>query len=758
MIKKLAVILIMVTISAPVFAQKQDGMKQFVDNLMKKMTLEEKIGQLNLLTPGGGVATGEVVSKNVEQKIKEGKVGGLFGVVGQEKVRKAQELAISQSRLGIPLLIGSDVIHGHKTTFPIPLALSCSWDMPLIESLARTAAKEASADGLNWVFSPMVDIARDPRWGRVAEGSGEDPYLGSLIAAAMVKGYQGNDLSKEDAVLACVKHFALYGASEAGRDYNTTDMSRLRMYQDYLPPYKAAVKAGSASVMSSFNEIDGIPASGNKWLLTDLLRKEWGFNGFVVSDYTSVNEMIAHGMGDLQAVSALSLKAGLDMDMVGEGFLTTLKKSLQEGKITLQEIDAACRRILEAKYKLGLFSSPHRNTSNERASAEIMTAATRKQAREAATRSFVLLKNNAQTLPLKKSASIALVGPLADNRRNMLGTWSVSGDWKESVTILEGIKKSIGSNGKIIYAKGADISSDSMLVARSNALGIEIEKDQRSPETMIAEAVKAAQASEVVVAVVGEAADMSGEASSRSDIGIPESQMALLKALKQTGKPLVILVLNGRPLTLNWEAENADALLDIWFGGTETGNAVADVLFGDYNPSGKLSMTFPKNVGQIPVYYSHKNTGRPFNLEPSAKFKSNYLDVSNEPLFPFGFGLSYTKFEYSDLSLSSNSLRNGEKITATITVSNTGNYDGEETVQLYIRDMVGSITRPVKELKSFQKVFLKKGESKSVVFTITPEDLKFYNGSLKWVNEPGEFKVMVGSNSANTKEKGFELK
>lgn len=758
MIKKLAVILIMVTISAPVFAQKQDGMKQFVDNLMKKMTLEEKIGQLNLLTPGGGVATGEVVSKNVEQKIKEGKVGGLFGVVGQEKVRKAQELAISQSRLGIPLLIGSDVIHGHKTTFPIPLALSCSWDMPLIESLARTAAKEASADGLNWVFSPMVDIARDPRWGRVAEGSGEDPYLGSLVAAAMVKGYQGNDLSKEDAVLACVKHFALYGASEAGRDYNTTDMSRLRMYQDYLPPYKAAVKAGSASVMSSFNEIDGVPASGNKWLLTDLLRKEWGFNGFVVSDYTSVNEMIAHGMGDLQAVSALSLKAGLDMDMVGEGFLTTLKKSLQEGKITLQEIDAACRRILEAKYKLGLFSSPHRNTSNERASAEIMTAATRKQAREAATRSFVLLKNSAQTLPLKKSASIALVGPLADNRRNMLGTWSVSGDWKESVTILEGIKKSIGSNGKITYAKGADISSDSMLVARSNALGIEIEKDPRSPEAMIAEAVKAAQASEVVVAVVGEAADMSGEASSRSDIGIPESQMALLKALKQTGKPLVILVLNGRPLTLNWEAENADALLDIWFGGTETGNAVADVLFGDYNPSGKLSMTFPKNVGQIPVYYSHKNTGRPFNLEPSAKFKSNYLDVSNEPLFPFGFGLSYTKFEYSDLSLSSNSMRNGEKITATITVSNTGNYDGEETVQLYIRDMVGSITRPVKELKSFQKVFLKKGESKSVVFTITPEDLKFYNSNLKWVNEPGEFKVMVGSNSANTKEKRFELK
>lgn len=748
----------MVTISAPVFAQKQDGMKQFVDNLMKKMTIEEKIGQLNLLTPGGGVATGEVVSKNVEQKIKEGKVGGLFGVVGQEKVRKAQELAISQSRLGIPLLIGSDVIHGHKTTFPIPLAISCSWNMSLIENMARTSAKEASADGLNWVFSPMVDIARDPRWGRVAEGSGEDPFLGSLIAAAMVKGYQGNDLSKEDAVLACVKHFALYGAAEAGRDYNTTDMSRLRMYQDYLPPYKAAVKAGSASVMSSFNEIDGIPATGNKWLLTDLLRKEWGFNGFVVSDYTSVNEMIAHGMGDLQTVSALSLKAGLDMDMVGEGFLTTLKKSLQEGKITIQEIDAACRRILEAKYKLGLFTSPHRNTSNERASAEIMTAATRQQAREAATKSFVLLKNTAQTLPLKKSANIALVGPLADNRRNMLGTWSVSGDWKEAVTILEGLKKAMGSNGKINYAKGADISTDSMLVARANALGVEIEKDTRSAETMIAEAVKAAQASEVVVAVVGEAADMSGEASSRSDIGIPESQMALLKALKQTGKPLVILVLNGRPLTLNWEAANADAILDIWFGGTETGNAVADVLFGDYNPSGKLSMTFPKNVGQIPIYYSHKNTGRPFNLEPSAKFKSNYLDVSNEPLYPFGYGLSYTQFSYGDINLSSNNLSNGQKITATVTVSNIGNYDGEETVQLYIRDMVGSVTRPVKELKGFQKIFLKKGESKTVAFIITPEDLKFYNSNLKWVNETGEFKLMIGPDSEHTKEKGFTLK
>ncbi len=757
MFKKLAFI-VLLGMAAPAFAQKPDAMKVFVDNLMKKMTLDEKIGQLNLLTPGGGVATGEVVSKNVEQKIKEGKVGGLFGVIGQEKVRQAQELAIKNSRLGIPLLIGSDVIHGHKTIFPIPLALSCSWDMPLIQQLARTAAREATADGLNWVFSPMVDIARDPRWGRVAEGAGEDPFLGSQVAAAMVKGYQNGDLSKEDAVMACVKHFALYGAAEAGRDYNTTDMSRIRMYQDYLPPYKAAVDAGSGSVMSSFNEIDGVPATGNRWLLTELLRKEWGFKGFVVSDYTSVNEMIAHGMGDLQAVSALSLKAGLDMDMVGEGFLTTLKKSLQEKKITQQEIDLACRRILEAKYKLGLFNNPHRNTSNERSNAEILTATTRKQAREAATRSFVLLKNRAQTLPLKKSGSIALVGPLADNKRNMLGTWAVSGDWKQSVTILEGLKAAVGNNVKINYAKGADISSDSMLVARANALGVEIEKDSRSPQQMIDEAVAAANASDVVVAVVGEAADMSGEASSRTDIGIPESQMALLRALKKTGKPLVLVVLNGRPLTLNWENENADAILDIWFGGTEAGNAVADVLLGNYNPSGKLSMTFPKNVGQVPIYYSHKNTGRPFNHEPSAKFKSNYLDVENEPLFPFGYGLSYTQFSYSDITLSSNTLRNGEKLTVKVTVSNTGNFDGEETVQLYTRDMVGSVTRPVKELKGFQKVFLKKGESREVVFTITPEDLKFYNSSLKWVSEPGEFRVMVGTNSADTKEKSFELK
>lgn len=757
MLKKIAFMIVLFAAHSA-FAQKSDAMKQFVDNLMKKMTIDEKIGQLNLLTPGGGVATGEVVSKDVNQKIRDGKVGGLFGVIGADKVRKAQELAVNHSRLHIPLLIGSDVIHGHKTTFPIPLGLSCSWDTSLIKNLARTAAREATADGLNWVFSPMVDIARDPRWGRVAEGAGEDAFLGSQIAAAMVRGYQGSDLSKDDAVMSCVKHFALYGAAEAGRDYNTVDMSRLKMYQDYLPPYKAAIKAGAGSVMSSFNEIDGVPATGNKWLLTDLLRKQWGFDGFVVSDYTSVNEMIAHGMGDLQAVSALALNAGLDMDMVGEGFLTTIKKSLQEGKTTIGQIDAACRRILEAKYKLGLFTSPYRNMSEARASAEIMTAATRRQARDAATRSFVLLKNNAQTLPLTKNASIALIGALADSKRNMLGTWSVSGDWKQSVSILEGLKAAVGKGGSVTYARGADIATDSMLVTRANALGVEIEKDKRSAEEMVNEAVKIASQSDVIVAVVGEAADMSGEASSRSDIGIPGSQRALLRELKKTGKPLVIVLLNGRPLTLNWENENADALLDIWFGGTETGNAVADVLFGDYNPSAKLTMTFPKNVGQVPVYYNHKNTGRPFNHEPSAKFKSDYLDVENEPLYPFGYGLSYTKFAYSDLSLSSETMRAADKLTVKVVVSNTGNYDGEETVQLYTRDVTGSVTRPVKELKAFQKVFLRKGERKEVIFTLTVEDLKFYNADLKWVYEPGEFRVMVGGDSENVMERKFELK
>ena len=732
-------------------------MNQFINALMQKMTLEEKIGQLNLVTPGGGVATGAVVSKGVEDNIRKGNVGGLFGITGPDKVRQAQELAVNNSRLKIPLLFGLDVIHGHQTVFPIPLGLSCSWDMPLIERSARIAATEATADGLNWAFSPMVDIARDPRWGRIAEGAGEDAYLGSQIARAMVKGYQGNNLASNNTLMACVKHFALYGASEAGRDYNTTDMSHVRMYNEYLPPYKAAVDAGVGSVMSSFNEIDGIPATGNRWLLTDLLRTQWGFKGLVVSDYTSVNEMSNHGMGDLQAVSSLSLNAGLDMDMVGEGFLTTTKKSLNEKKVTLKQIEDACRRILEAKYKLGLFDNPYLYTDASRVSKDILTPENRVAAREVAAHSFVLLKNAGQILPLKKSGTIALVGPLADSKRNMLGTWSVGGDWQKSVTVLEGIRKIAGSSN-IIYAKGANISDDSLLVARTNVFGPEIEKESRSAADMIREAVDAATKADVVVAVVGEAADMTGEASSLTNLDLPESQKNLLKALIATGKPIVMVLFNGRPMSITWENEKMNAILDVWFGGTETGNAVADVLFGDYNPSGKITATFPRNVGQVPIYYNHKNTGRPFNNEPFAKFKSNYLDAPNEPLYPFGYGLSYTTFDYGNLSLSKNSITATETLDAKITVTNSGNFDGEETVQLYIRDVVGSITRPVKELKGFQKIFLKKGESKEVVFKISVNDLKFYNSYLKFVAEPGEFKVFAGTNSRDVKEASFNLK
>lgn len=748
--KKLYVLSIIVA-SLQVQAQQQDAkMNAFVSNLMSKMTLEEKIGQLNLVTPGGAV-TGSVVSQGVEDNIRKGFVGGLFGITGPEKVRQAQQLAVNNSRLKIPLIFGLDVIHGHKTVFPIPLGLSCSWDIPLIERSARIAATEATADGLSWAFSPMVDIARDPRWGRVSEGSGEDAYLGGEIAKAMVRGYQGTDISANNTLMACVKHFALYGASEAGRDYNSVDMSKIKMYEYYLPPYKAAIDAGVGSVMSSFNDIDAVPATGNKWLLTDLLRKQWGFKGLVVSDYTSVNEMSNHGLGDLQAVAALALNAGLDMDMVGEGFLTTLKKSLQEGKVTQKQIEDACRRVLEAKYKMGLFEDPYRYMDDARPAKEILTADTRKAARAIAAHSFVLLKNSAQVLPLQKSGTIALVGPLADSRRNMLGTWSVAGDFQKAVTVIEGIKN-VAPNANIIYAKGANIADDPMLIKRTNVFAPdEIVIDKRSAEEMIEEAVEAANKADIIVAVVGEAADMTGEASSRSDIGLPESQLNLLKALAKTGKPVVMVLFNGRPMTINWEAEHMNAILDVWFGGTEAGNAVADVLFGNYNPSGKLTATFPRNVGQIPIFYNHKHTGRPYNNEDFAKFKSNYLDVSNDPLYPFGFGLSYTSFTYSDVKLSKANLKGNETLTASVTLTNTGKYAGEETVQLYITDVVASVTRSVKDLKGFQKIILQPGESKEVLFTITPEQLKFFNSSLKYDWESGEFVVHIGTNSGDVK-------
>lgn len=754
---------------AAITSQAQDAkMNTFINNLMAKMTVDEKIGQLNLVIPGGSAVTGSVVSTDVDGKIRKGQVGGLFGITGPDKVRQAQKIAVEGSRLHIPLMFGLDVIHGHKTMFPIPLGLSCSWDTALIRWSASIAAKEATADGLNWAFSPMVDIARDARWGRISEGNGEDPFLGSQIARAMVKGYQGTGYTGTRNLMACVKHFALYGAAEAGRDYNTVDMSKIKMYEYYLPPYKAAVDAGVGSVMSSFNEIDGVPATGNKWLLTDLLRKEWGFKGLVVSDYTSVSEMINHGVGDLQTVSALALNAGLDMDMVAEGFLNTVKKSLSEGKVTQKAIDDACRRILEAKYKLGLFTDPYRFLDDSRPAADILTDENRKAAREVAAHSMVLLKNNAEVLPLKKSGTIALVGPLADSRRNMLGTWSVAGDYTKAVTLLEGVKN-VANGATVLYAKGANISDDPFLIKRANALGEEITTDKKSAADLIDEAVEAANKSDVIVAAVGEAADMTGEASSMADIHLPESQENLLKALAKTGKPLVIVLFNGRPMILNWEAEHANAILDAWFSGTEAGNAIADVLFGNYNPSGKITATFPRSVGQIPVYYNHKNTGRPYNGEDFAKFKSDYLDVPNEPLFPFGFGLSYSNFTYGDVKLTGVTRREGpraiigavntahgdETITATVTITNTGKVAGEETVQLYISDPVATVTRSVEDLKGFKKVMLQPGESKDVSFEITTDMLKFYNSNLKYDWEPGQFFIRIGTSSANVKSAGI---
>ncbi|MEO8415665.1 MAG: beta-glucosidase BglX [Ginsengibacter sp.] len=732
-------------------------MKTFIDALMKKMTLEEKIGQLNL--PGAGdITTGQAGNSDIAKQIKEGKVGGLFNIKSEAKIRDVQKIAVEQSRLKIPLIFGMDVIHGYQTVFPIPLGLSCSWDMNLVEKSARIAAQEASADGICWTFSPMVDIARDPRWGRIAEGSGEDPYLGSQIAKAMVRGYQGNDLSKDNTIMACVKHYALYGAAEAGRDYNTVDMSRVRMFNEYLPPYQAAVDAGAGSVMASFNEVDGVPATANKFLLTDVLRKRWGFNGFVVTDYTGINEMVAHGIGDLPTVSAKALMAGIDMDMVGEGFLTTLKKSLQEGKVTLQQIDFACRKILQAKYKLGLFDDPYRYCNEARATTEIFTDANRKVARATAAQTFVLLKNNNNILPLKKSGTIALIGPLADAKENMPGTWSVAADFSKAVSVLEGLKNVMGSGVNILYARGANLSSDSLFDERAGMFGKSFKRDSRPAGEIIDEALAIASKSDVIVAALGESAEMTGESSSRSNLNIPDTQEDLLKALVKTGKPLVLVLFTGRPLALTWEQDHVPAILNVWFGGTEAGNAIGDVLFGKVNPSGKLTTTFPQNVGQVPLYYNHKNTGRP--LEEGKwfqKFRSNYLDVSNDPVYPFGFGLSYTTFNYGDIKLNDTLLKGSKALTASITVTNSGTAEGKEIVQLYIRDVVGSITRPVEELKGFQKIDLKPGESKTVSFKITPDDLKFYNSDLKYVAEPGDFKVFIGGNSRDVKEADFKL-
>jgi len=728
-------------------------MNAFVTNLMSKMTLDEKIGQLNLPAVGFDV-TGPILSEGVDEKIEKGLVGGVFNTFTPQAVRKLQELAVTKSRLKIPLLFGYDVVHGHKTIFPIPLGLSASWDLGLIEKSARIAAREASADGLNWTFSPMVDIARDPRWGRIAEGSGEDPYLGSLIAAAMVKGYQTNSLSNKDAIMASVKHFALYGAAEGGRDYNTTDMSLIRMYNEYLPPYKAAVDAGAETVMVSFNDINGVPATANKWLLTDLLRKQWGFKGFVVSDYTGVSELVPHGLGDLQTVSALSLAAGTDMDMVSEGFLNTLKKSLQEKKISMAVIDLACRRILESKYKLGLFADPYKYVDEEKAKTEILSQKNRADAKRIAEASMVLLKNNNQLLPLKKNAKIALIGPLADNKRDMIGNWSAAGDWKLAISVMEGLKN-VAPEMDITYAKGANLADDPAILKQINANGADIVADEKTPEKLISDAVSAAKKADIAIVVLGESAIMGGEATSRTSLDLLPNQKELLKALAATGKPIVLVLMNSRPLTLTWEDENIPAILETWFSGTESGNAIADVLVGNYNPAGRLTATFPRNVGQIPLYYNHKNTGRPYDGLSNEKFKSRYIDSSNDPLYPFGYGLSYTTFSYSPIKLNKATLAAGQTIQATIEVKNTGNFDGEEVVQLYLQDIYGSVTRPVKELKGFQKMFIKKGETKTVTFTLTEEMLKFYNSDLKFAAEKGDFNLYIGANSRDNQTSRF---
>lgn len=767
-LKKTGLLLTAATLIGATTVQAQKSpqdMNRFITELMKKMTVEEKIGQLNL-SVSGEITTGQAKNSDVAKKVEQGLVGGLLNLKGVAKIRDVQKLAVENSRLGIPLLFGMDVIHGYETIFPIPLGLSCSWNMAALEKMAHISAVEASADGICWTFSPMVDISRDPRWGRVSEGNGEDAFLGGAIAKALVLGYQGVNLSEQlkrnDEIMACVKHFALYGAVEAGRDYNTVDMSRNRMFNEYLYPYQAAVDAGAGSVMASFNEVDGVPATANKWLMTDVLRKQWGFKGFVVTDFTGISEMVAHGIGNLQTVSARALNAGVDMDMVSEGFLKTIKKSINEGKINMETLDAACRRILEAKYKLGLFDDPYKYCDLSRPARDIFTKEHREVARKITGECFVLLKNDSvilhpdssevPLLPLKKQGTIAVIGPLANTRNNMPGTWSVAARLNDYPSVYEGLKEMMAGKVNITYAKGSNLIGDAAYEERATMFGRSLNRDNRTDKEMLDEALKVAEEADVIVAALGESSEMTGESSCRTNLDIPDVQHTLLQALLKTGKPVVLILFTGRPLTLTWEQEHVPAILNVWFGGSEAAYAIGDVLFGDVNPSGKLTMSFPKNVGQIPLFYNHKNTGRPLQEGKwFEKFRSNYLDVDNAPLYPFGYGLSYTTFRYGDVALSTPSFTQDGSVTTSITVTNTGKRDGAEVVQLYIRDLVGSITRPIKELKGFEKIFLKAGESKTVSFKITPDLLRFYDYDLNFVAEPGDFDVMIGGNSQTVK-------
>ncbi len=707
-----------------------------IDTVLAKMTLEEKVGQMNQISTGGA-ATGPVLGSNDDMAdLRAGKIGSILNLVGAERTRKAQEIAVKETRLGIPLIFGLDVIHGYRTIFPIPLGETASWDTAGIRESARIAAIEASAQGVQWTFAPMVDIARDPRWGRIMEGAGNDPFLGSMVAKARVEGFQGNDLADNNTIVACAKHFAAYGAAEGGRDYNTVDISLRTLNDIYLPPFHAAVEAGVGTLMNSFNEIAGVPSTANPYILRDKLKGEWGFTGFVVSDWNSVGELVNHGVAaDKSQAAELAIKAGSDMDMCSNSYIKNLPALVKSGAVDEKLIDDAVRRILRIKFRLGLFDDPYRYCSTEREKELLLYPSHVEHARDIARKSIVLLKNDNKILPLsKKTRTIAVIGPLADSQADLISNWSAKGRPEEAVSLLTGIRKKLtGTN--ILYAKGCEITGDS-----KEGFGA---------------ALSAARRADVVIVAVGESGMMSGEAHSRSDISIPGVQVDLLKELHKTGKPVVVVLMNGRPLTFQWTAENMPAILETWFLGTEGGDAIADVLFGDYNPSGKLPVDFPLSVGQIPVYYNHKNTGRPY--AKGDFFTSRYLDIPNTPLYPFGFGLSYTTFSYSDISLSKPEIAFGEPLVVSVKVTNTGDYDGEEVVQLYIRDLVASVTRPVKELKGFKKVMIKKGETVDVNFTLTSDDFKFYDNNMKYVAEPGDFKVFVGTSSDDVKEASFKL-
>ncbi|MDY3893642.1 MAG: beta-glucosidase BglX [Candidatus Cryptobacteroides sp.] len=739
-------------------------MDRFISSLMKRMTFEEKVGQLNM-PDHGTMTTGTGASFNIEERIIKGEAGAILNARGYKKIYELQHLAVDSSRLGIPLLFGMDVIHGYQTVFPIPLGLSCTWDMEAVEESAHIAAVEASADGTNWTFSPMVDLGRDPRWGRVAEGNGEDPYLNARIAEAMVWGYQGRPghrFEKEDQIMACVKHFALYGAAEAGRDYNTVDMSRQKMFNEYMVGYKAAADAGAGSFMSSFNVVDDVPASVNRWLMTDVLRKQWGWNGFVVTDYISINECVDHGVGNYHEVAVKALKAGVDMDMVGETFFTQAKSAVEAGELKMEDVDRACRRVLEAKYRLGLFRDPYKFCRPDDVESKMYCEEHKAAARRISAESYVLLKNEDNLLPLERKGTIALIGPLADAARNMPGTWCGAAKLDKYSSLLEGMKDVAGDNVRILYAKGSNLTRDERLERNSTLFGKTLVRDSRSEREMIAEAVATARRADVVVAALGESAEMSGECSSRSDITIPDVQKDLLKALIATGKPVVLVLFDGRALAIDWESRNVPAILNVWFGGSEAAYSIADVLFGDVNPSGKLTMTFPQSVGQIPLYYAQKNTGRPAYKPKNPedwfwKYRSNYLDISNDPVYPFGYGLSYTKFEYGPVELSSSQIASDGKVVASVVVTNTGKKAGKEVVQMYIRDVVASSSRPKRELKGFEKIRLEPGESRTVSFEIERDALSFWNMDMEYVCEPGEFEVFIGPDSTTENKASFVL-